>query len=158
MNLWRVAVQPGKPLAFGRADVEGRDDPVLLFGLPGNPVSASSPSSCSCDPSSGGSRARHASPAGRPGGARGAGEEEPRAARVPAGHRRPGRGRAAGPDGKGRIRVRLAGGQGSHVLSALAAADALAVIPEPIETAEAGARSRSAGWTAADPDAAHQPG
>ena len=41
-------------------------------------------------------------------------------------------------DGKGRVRVRLAGGQGSHVLSALAAADALAVIPEPIETAEAG--------------------
>ena len=24
MNLWRVAVQPGKPFAFGRADVEGR--------------------------------------------------------------------------------------------------------------------------------------
>ena len=40
MDLWRVAVQPGKPFAFGRADVEGRDDPVLLFGLPGNPVSA----------------------------------------------------------------------------------------------------------------------
>ncbi len=41
-------------------------------------------------------------------------------------------------DDKGRVRVRLAGGQGSHVLSALAAADALAVIPEPIETAAAG--------------------
>ena len=40
MNLWRVAVQPGKPFAFGRADVEGRADPVLLFGLPGNPVSS----------------------------------------------------------------------------------------------------------------------
>ena len=36
--------------------------------------------------------------------------------------------------------VRLAGGQGSHVLSALAAADALAVIPEPLETVEAGHR------------------
>jgi molybdopterin molybdotransferase len=35
--------------------------------------------------------------------------------------------------------VRLAGGQGSHVLSALAAADALAVIPEPLERVEAGA-------------------
>jgi molybdopterin molybdotransferase len=49
-----------------------------------------------------------------------------------------------GPDGSplrdaaGRVRVRLAGGQGSHVLSALAAADALAVIPEPLERAEAG--------------------
>ena len=41
-------------------------------------------------------------------------------------------------DGRGRLRVRLAGGQGSHVLSALAAADALAVIPEPLERADAG--------------------
>ena len=41
-------------------------------------------------------------------------------------------------DEAGRVRVRLAGGQGSHVLSALAAADALAVIPEPLERAEAG--------------------
>ena len=41
-------------------------------------------------------------------------------------------------DARGRVRVRLAGGQGSHVLSSLAAADALAVIPEPLERAEAG--------------------
>ena len=34
LEFWRIAVQPGKPLAFGR--VEGR--PVM--GLPGNPVSA----------------------------------------------------------------------------------------------------------------------
>ena len=34
LDFWRIAVQPGKPLAFGR--VEGR--PVV--GLPGNPVSA----------------------------------------------------------------------------------------------------------------------
>ena len=37
INLWRVAVQPGKPFAFGRADVDGRAAPVLLFGLPGQP-------------------------------------------------------------------------------------------------------------------------
>ena len=41
-------------------------------------------------------------------------------------------------DDAGRVRVRLAGGQGSHVLSALAAADALAVVPEPLERTEAG--------------------
>ena len=41
-------------------------------------------------------------------------------------------------DAAGRVRVRLAGGQGSHVLSALAAADALAVVPEALERAEAG--------------------
>ncbi len=66
IDLWRVAVQPGKPFAFGRADGSrggadvqrggpdgsrggpdgsrggaGEDaSPVLLFGLPGNPVSA----------------------------------------------------------------------------------------------------------------------
>ena len=31
---WRVAVRPGKPIAFG---VRGR---TLVFGLPGNPVSS----------------------------------------------------------------------------------------------------------------------
>ena len=34
IDLWRVAVQPGKPLAFGRS---GK---TLMFGLPGNPVSS----------------------------------------------------------------------------------------------------------------------
>ena len=44
-------------------------------------------------------------------------------------------------DDGGRVRVRLSSGpagQGSHVLSALAAADALAVVPEAIETHRAG--------------------
>jgi molybdopterin biosynthesis enzyme len=43
MDLWRVAVQPGKPFAFGRATRPGAADgapPVLFFGLPGNPVSS----------------------------------------------------------------------------------------------------------------------
>ena len=42
-------------------------------------------------------------------------------------------------DAAGRVRVHLAGGQGSHVISALAAADALAVIPEDEDTLPAGA-------------------
>ena len=45
-------------------------------------------------------------------------------------------------DDRGRVHVRLAGGaggQGSHVLSALATADALAVIPEEHDTLPAGA-------------------
>lgn len=37
LALWRVAIRPGRPFAFGRAEVDGR--PVRLFGLPGNPVS-----------------------------------------------------------------------------------------------------------------------
>ena len=42
-------------------------------------------------------------------------------------------------DARGRVPVHLAGGQGSHVISALAAADALAVIPEADDTLPAGA-------------------
>jgi molybdopterin molybdotransferase len=42
-------------------------------------------------------------------------------------------------DGQGRVRVRLAGGQGSHVLSGLASADALAIIPETDDSLPAGA-------------------
>jgi molybdopterin molybdotransferase len=42
-------------------------------------------------------------------------------------------------DDQGRVRVRLAGGQSSHVLSAIAAADALAVIPEADDQLPAGA-------------------
>ena len=42
-------------------------------------------------------------------------------------------------DGQGRLRVRGAGRQGSHVLSAMAAADALAVVPEAVEQLEPGA-------------------
>jgi molybdopterin molybdotransferase len=44
-------------------------------------------------------------------------------------------------DDEGRVRIRLAGGaggQGSHVLSALAVADALAVIPESDDSLAAG--------------------
>ena len=37
LDLWRVAIKPGRPFAFARAEVDGR--PVRLFGLPGNPVS-----------------------------------------------------------------------------------------------------------------------
>ncbi len=37
LDLWRVAIKPGRPFAFARASVDGRT--VHLFGLPGNPVS-----------------------------------------------------------------------------------------------------------------------
>jgi molybdopterin molybdotransferase len=139
MNLWRVAVQPGKPFAFGRADVAGRDRPALLFGLPGNPVSAFVTFELFVRPVlrrlAGHTRLHRpvdravleepvSKSAGRRGYQRVAARREADGSPV--------------RDGKGRVRVRLAGGQGSHVMSALAAADALAVIPEPLERAEAG--------------------
>jgi molybdopterin molybdotransferase len=34
MHLWRVSMRPGKPITFGTLG------PRLIFGLPGNPVSA----------------------------------------------------------------------------------------------------------------------
>jgi molybdopterin molybdotransferase len=139
VDLWRVAVQPGKPFAFGRADVAGREAPVLLFGLPGNPVSVFVTFELFVRPVIR-RLAGHVSlhrPVDR------AVLDEP----VSKSQGRRGyqrvvvvRGLDGSPvrDERGRVHVRLAGGQGSHVMSALAAAEALAVIPEPFATADAG--------------------
>jgi molybdopterin molybdotransferase len=126
VDLWRVAVQPGKPLAFGRVDA------CLLVGLPGNPVSSFVTFEIFVRP-------MLRSLAG---------------AADPTDRRRIGA-RLAGPvtsdrDRRAFLRVTLrddadgpiaalAGGQGSHVLSALAAADGLAIVPEGVESLPAGA-------------------
>jgi molybdopterin molybdotransferase len=36
VTFWKIAMKPGRPMAFGRLTRGGRD--TLLFGLPGNPV------------------------------------------------------------------------------------------------------------------------
>ena len=36
MTFWKIAMRPGRPLAFGRISSRGRE--AYLFGLPGNPV------------------------------------------------------------------------------------------------------------------------
>ncbi len=149
MDLWRVAVQPGKPFAFGLAPPagirpatagEGAPQPVLLFGLPGNPVSSFVTFELFVRPALR-RLAGHAallrptdravltgpvtkSP-GRRGFLRVVAERDH--ADVPV------------RDDRGRVRVGLAGAQGSHVLSALAAADALVVIPEADDSLPAGA-------------------
>jgi len=139
MNLWRVAVQPGKPFAFGRADVETRAGPVLMFGLPGNPVSSFVTFELFVRPvirRLAGHATLHRQvdraileePVSKSQGRRG----YQRVVALRDANGSPIR------DRKGRVRIRLAGGQGSHMLSSLAAADALAVIPEPLATAEAG--------------------
>ncbi len=140
VSLWRVAVQPGKPFAFGTAERPGGGAPVLLFGLPGNPVSTAVTFELFV----------------RPALRRLAGEPHPTRA-VDAGVLLEPVTKASGRraflrvaaergadgrlmrDGRGRVPVRLAGGQGSHVLSALAAADALAIVPETQESLPAGA-------------------
>ena len=143
MELWRVAVQPGKPFAFGTA--ERRDGGrTLLFGLPGNPVSTFVTFELFV----------------RPAIRRLAGLPDDRLVRptdhailLDAASKSPGRraflrvvaerdvSGAPIRDTEGRVRVRLAGGtsgQGSHVLSALAVADGLAIVPESTDTLAAG--------------------
>jgi molybdenum cofactor synthesis domain-containing protein len=129
MRWMQVAIRPAKPLAFGSlvpttaAADDGRSVPV--FGLPGNPVSSMVSFELFARP---GLRRL----AGYPDGAL----SRPRLGAVatePMGRR---------PDGKthfvrveatvrsGRIEVHPAGGQGSHQLSAMARANALAVLPD----------------------------
>ncbi len=117
MRWMQVAIKPAKPLAFGLVDG------VAVFGLPGNPVSSMVSFELFA----------------RPG------------LRKMMGHSRLHRPRLVGtaPDGfgrrpddkthfarvrvdvvNGRFDVRSAGGQGSHQLTAMAGADALAVLPD----------------------------
>jgi molybdenum cofactor synthesis domain-containing protein len=144
IDLWRVAVQPGKPFAFGTAEREDGSR-MLLFGLPGNPVSSFVTFELFVRPAI---RALAGHPADRllrPTDRAVLGEA------VSKGHGRRAfirvvaeRDDAGSPirDDRGRVSVRLAGGasgQGSHVLSALAIADALAVVPEADDELPAGA-------------------
>lgn len=40
INMWQIAVKPGKPLAFGEVNRTGKSDTAFFLGLPGNPVSS----------------------------------------------------------------------------------------------------------------------
>ena len=139
IELWRVAVQPGKPFAFGVVDRPdgGR---TLLFGLPGNPVSSFVTFELFVRPAI---RKLAGVPADR------LLRTPDRAVLVDAVSKSAGRraflrvvaerDAAGGParDDRGRVRVRLAGGgrgQGSHVLSALAIAEGLAIVPEAVDS------------------------
>jgi molybdopterin molybdotransferase len=139
IDLWRVAVQPGKPFAFGVADRPGGAAPVLLFGLPGNPVSSAVTFELFVRPAirSLAGRTDLLRPVDRAVIGEPVTKSHGRRAflRVEAERDETG---APLRDGRGRVRVRLAGGQGSHVISALAAADALAVVPEADDSLPAG--------------------
>ena len=141
VDLWRVAVQPGKPFAFGTGS---RPDggSSLLFGLPGNPVSTVVTFELFVRPAI---RALL--------GLAGHGRRTDRAVLLDGTTKSRGRRAflrvvaerdadgAPVRDPQGRVRVRLAGGpsgQGSHVLSALARAEALAVVPEALTSADPG--------------------
>lgn len=40
VNMWQIAVKPGKPLAFGEVNRSSQDGRAFFLGLPGNPVSS----------------------------------------------------------------------------------------------------------------------
>ena len=126
IGVWRVAMRPGKPLLIGRA---GR---VPFIGLPGNPVSSSVTFEL------------FARPAILK--LQGASEVNRRRVRVRLGEdmeKPPGLetyARARLVESDGDLPVALSsGGQGSHMLGALAAADVLLVLPaEPASMARGG--------------------
>lgn len=138
VGLWRVAIQPGKPVAFGTARrTDGGS--VLLFGLPGNPVSSFVTFDLFVRP------VLRALLGRAPGGERlepavlveAASKSRGRRAylRVVVDRDEAGRPRR---DRSGRLRLHLAGGQGSYVLSALAAAEGYAIVPEAFDEVPAG--------------------
>ena len=125
--LWQVRMKPGKPLAFGR--VRG----VPLLGLPGNPVAA----------------AVSFEQFGRPAIRRMQGRSDLSAPVIEAtlterltnrGQRRHYVRAKVEADGRGRYLVRTAGDQGAGVLSSLARANGLLVVPEHLEVVEPGTR------------------
>ena len=144
MELWRVAVQPGKPFAFG---VVERPDGgrTLLFGLPGNPVSSFVTFELFVRPAirrlAGLPLDRLVRPLDRAVLGDKVSKSPGRRAFLRVVAERDDAG-AARRDETGRVLIRLAGGgrgQGSHVLSALAIADGLAIVPEDVDRLDAGA-------------------
>ncbi|MCI0346944.1 MAG: molybdopterin molybdotransferase MoeA [Chloroflexi bacterium] len=142
IELWRVAVQPGKPFVFGTAPRADGGPPVLLFGLPGNPVSTFVTFELFVRPA-----------VARLAGRRQVLRDVDRGVLLDEASKSPGRRAflrvtadrdAAGRtvrDDNGRVLLRLArgpAGQGSHVLSALASADGLAVVLEEVDVHPAG--------------------
>jgi molybdopterin molybdotransferase len=126
VGFWKIAMKPGRPLAFGRLGE------CLFFGLPGNPVSTVVTFLIFV---------------------RGAllrmgGEHEPSLPRLSAIASQPLRKRAGrvdyqrgryAIDPQGLLRVESAGGQGSHLLGALARSNCLIVLPREATEVEAGA-------------------
>jgi molybdopterin molybdotransferase len=138
VELWRVAVQPGKPFAFGTSNAaDGRS--VLLFGLPGNPVSSVVTFELFVRPALRrlAGHTRLLRPVDRAVIDRAVTKSHGRRAFLRVAVERDEAGRPI-RDEAGRVRVKLAGGQGSHVLSALATADAFAVVPEAHDELAAG--------------------
>ncbi len=143
IDLWRVAVQPGKPFAFGTAARPGGGSPVLIVGLPGNPVSSAVTFEIFVRPALRrlGGRSDVLRPVDRAVLGEPVSKSQGRRAFIRVVAERDATGTPI-RDANGQVRIHLAGGasgQGSHVISAWAVADALAVIPDDVPGLPAGA-------------------
>jgi molybdopterin molybdotransferase len=140
VDLWRVAIQPGKPFAFGVAPRPDGGHPILVFGLPGNPVSSAVTFELFVRPAIRrlAGRLDLFRPADRAVLGEAVSKSHGRRAYLRVQTERADD-NAPVRDDQGRVRIHLAGGQGSHMLSGLAAADALAIIPETDDSLPAGA-------------------
>ena len=126
IGVWRVAMRPGKPLLIGRAGA------VPFIGLPGNPVSSSVTFELFARPAiltlQGAVDVHRRRISVR------LGEEMQK----PAGLETYARARLLESEGDLPVAV-TSGGQGSHMLSALVAADVLLVLPAALATVQRGA-------------------
>ena len=131
LRFWRVRIRPGGPLAFGTVEAGGRSVPWL--GLPGNPVSTmvtfalfAAPLLRTLEGDARPRRATLAATLATPVGTPGALAHYLRATLAPT------------PDGS--LVAHLTGPQGSGLLTSMARADALVVVPEAVDALPAGAR------------------
>lgn len=118
MAWMQVAIKPAKPLAFGTVDG------TPIFGLPGNPVSSMVSFELFARP---GINQMMGRPNPVPEPVRGVAAVD--LGRGPDGKTHFAR-VIASPDADGRYSARFSGGQGSHQLSAMASANALAMVPD----------------------------
>ena len=137
LDFWRVRMRPGSPFSFGRF---GR---MLVFGLPGNPVSALVTFEVLV----------------RPALRRMAGRRDVHSRTIRVRVAEPIESKAGlahflrvrlEPDGAGGLAARLTGGQGSGIMSSMAEADALLVVPEAVERLAEGEEAVAIPLPAAD--------
>ena len=132
IEFWRVRMKPGKPLAFGYLNFDGREVPVI--GMPGNPVSVMVSFEVFA-------RAAILTLLG-------ARDLEPLSVRatladgVPEKDERRHYIRVRLEERDGGLVAHLTGNQGSGILSSMVKADGLAIIPEDWDHVEPGARVR----------------
>ncbi|MEZ5453756.1 MAG: molybdopterin molybdotransferase MoeA [Thiothrix sp.] len=128
VDFWKIAVKPGKPLAFGKLDED-----CLFFGLPGNPVSVMATFLLFARPAI--LKLRGESVTALP--------EYPAICDTPI-YKSPGRKDyqrgICRVDEQGQWHVSTTGGQGSHILRSMSAANCFIVLPRLSGALEAGAR------------------